>query len=330
LGETDAALAAYDQALSICPPDPVLHANRARTLLAAGQLVEGFDEFKFRWEPMGLTHYPAPIGQGEPLPGKTLFVFAEQGLGDTLQFVRFLSPARQRVGRLILECQPPLRSLLALSQCADALVASGEEPPAFDCYVLLLHLPAIFRVTLNTIPAVVPYLSSGATASLPFTRAKDLKVGLACAGNPALPDDPIRSLQLSQLAGLFDVPGVGFYNLQWHLPEPDQDHFCRVPLINVMAGVENFATTAAIVDRLDLVISADTAVAHLTGALDKPVWTLLPDSPDWRWLFHCKDTSWYPTMRLFRQRRGDGWEPVVAEVAEALKSAVAGGGASYL
>jgi Tfp pilus assembly protein PilF len=320
LGELDEALAAYDQALSISPDDPVIHANRGRTLLAAGQLDEGFHEFQFRWEPMGLRHYAAPIWAGESLPGKTLFVFAEQGMGDTLQFVRFLPQARKRVGRLILECQPPLRSLLGHSQCADALVVSGEEPPAFDCYVPLLHLPAIFHVTLDTLPAAVPYLSFGATATLPITPGEYLKVGLVWAGNPALRDDPIRSLRLSQLAGLFDIPGVRFYNLQWHLPEHDEDYFCNAPLINVMEGVKSFETTAAIMDRLDLVISVDTAVAHLAGALGKRVWTLLPDSPDWRWLLHRNDTPWYPTMRLFRQPQGAGWEPVVAEVAEELKS----------
>jgi len=320
LGELDEALAAYDQALSISPGDPVIHANRGRALLAAGQLDEGFHEFQFRWEPMGLRHYAAPIWAGESLPGKTLFVFAEQGMGDTLQFVRFLPQARKRVGRLILECQPPLRSLLGHSQCADALVVSGEEPPPFDCYVPLLHLPAIFHVTLDTLPATVPYLSFGATATLPITPGEYLKVGLVWAGNPALRDDPIRSLRLSQLAGLFDIPGVRFYNLQWHLPEHDKDYFCNAPLINVMEGVKSFETTAAIMDRLDLVISVDTAVAHLAGALGKRVWTLLPDSPDWRWLLHRNDTPWYPTMRLFRQSQGGGWEPVVAEVAEELKS----------
>jgi Tfp pilus assembly protein PilF len=323
LGETDAALAAYARALALCPDDPVLHANRGRTLLAAGQLDEGFHEFQFRWEPMGLRRHPAPVWDGEPLPGQTLFLFAEQGLGDTLQFVRFLPRARKLVGRLVLECQPPLLPLLAHSDCADVLLTPGQAPPPFACYAPLLHLPAIFHTTLETIPAAVPYLTPGVTTRLPATPAGHLKVGLAWAGNPALRDDAIRSLPLAQLTGLFEVPGVSFFNLQWQLPKPDQDCFRTAPLLNVMAGVQDFAATAAIVDRLDLVISADTAVAHLAGALGKPVWTLLPDSPDWRWLLQRADTPWYPTMRLFRQPRGGGWATVVKQVAGELLKAVA-------
>jgi len=319
LGELDEALAAYDRALVLCPDDAVAHANRGRTLLAAGRLDEGFPEFEFRWEPLGLRHYPLPVWKGDPLPGKTLFVFAEQGMGDTVQFVRFLSLARERVGTLVLECQPPLQSLLEHSRCADVVIATGEEPPPFDCHAPLLHLPSIFRTTLETIPVHVPYLTPTATVPLPATRADALKVGLAWAGNPALLDDAIRSIPLAQMADILHVPGVSFFSLQLKIPARDEAFFHSANLINMMKPGMDFEITAAIIDQLDLVISVDTAVAHLAGALAKPVWTLLPNSPDWRWLLHRTDTPWYPTMRLFRQPRSGGWQPVVTTVAAELQ-----------
>ncbi len=169
LGQTEEALGAYDRALAITPDDPVVRANRGRTLLAGGRLAEGFWEFEFRWEPLGLRRYPQPVWNGEMLPNRTLFVFAEQGMGDTLQFVRYLPRARERVGRVVLECQPPLQSLLAHSRCADQVIAMGAETPPFDCYVPLLHLPAIFQTSLETVPAEVPYLTPATTRALPET-----------------------------------------------------------------------------------------------------------------------------------------------------------------
>jgi len=319
LGDLDAALAAYARALALAPNDPVLHANRGRTLLAAGRLAEGFREFQFRWEPLGLRHYPQPVWDGAPMPGKTLFVFAEQGLGDTLQFVRFLPLARERVGRLVFECQPPLQSLLQAAACADHLLATGETPPPFDAYVPLLHLPAIFQTTLEAIPAAVPYLITPARTALPAAPAGNLRVGLAWAGNPALRDDAIRSIPLDQLAPVLAVPRVSFFSLQWKIPARDEACFRASPLVNLMEAVKDFADTAALVQHLDLVISADTAVAHLAGALGRPVWTLLPASPDWRWLLHRADTPWYPTMRLFRQAERNQWAQPVTRVAETLR-----------
>jgi len=335
LGAVEGSLAAYARALALCPEDPVLHANRGRLLLAAGRLAEGFREFEYRWQPLGLRRYSQPVWRGEPLPGKTLLVFAEQGLGDTLQFVRFLPAARERVGRLVLECQPPLRSLLEQSHCGADIVIAGEDretgdgsgaatlgrrgvtPIAFDAYVPLLHLPSIFQVTLATIPPV-PRLQSTAAVTLPETPPGQRRVGLVWAGNPALRDDAIRSIPLAQLEELFRVPGVTWFNLQRHLPARDEAAFRASPLIQIMASVQDFATTAAMINQLDLVISVDTAVAHLAGALGKPVWTLLPSSPDWRWLRDRTDTPWYPTMRLFRQPRVGGWSPVVAAAVKDL------------
>jgi Flp pilus assembly protein TadD len=322
LGDLDEALAAYARALAGRPDDPVIHANRGRTLLAAGRLDEGFREFEFRWEPLGLRHYPQPVWQGEPLPGKTLFVFAEQGIGDTIQFVRYLRLARERVGRIVLECHTPLQSLLTHSRCADVVIAADEEPPPFDVYAPLLHLPSIFRTTLETVPASVPYLSSITTVSLPAMPKHNLKVGLAWAGNPDFLDDAIRSIPLEQFANMLGIGGVSFFSLQLNIPARDESFFRSSSLINLMPQVQNFEDTANLIARLDLVISVDTAVAHLAGALAKPVWTLLPHPPDWRWLLHRTDTPWYPTMRLFRQSRTGDWQPVLARAAAELQSLI--------
>ena len=257
--------------------------------------------------------------RGEPLPGKTLFVFAEQGVGDTIHFVRYLRLARPAVGRIILACHPPLKSLLTHSHCADVVIGQEEAPPPFDRYVPLLHLPGVFNTVLESIPATVPYLVPEGAHPLPAAPAGHLKVGLTWAGNPAFLDDAIRSVPLEQFAGILGLAGVSFFSLQLDVPAPDEAFFQSSSLINAMAGVKNFEDTANLIQQLDLVISVDTAVAHLAGALGKPVWTLINRSPDWRWLLQRTDSPWYPTMRLFRQPHSGGWQPVLAQVAAELQ-----------
>ncbi|HEV2694946.1 MAG TPA: tetratricopeptide repeat-containing glycosyltransferase family protein [Verrucomicrobiae bacterium] len=316
------AIAAYDRALAGRPDDAVIRANRGRTLLAAGRLAEGFRDHEFRWEPLGLRRYPQPVWRGEHLPGKTLFVFAEQGVGDTIHFVRYLRLARSRVGRIILACQPSLISLLEHSACADVIIGAADAPPPFDTYVPLLHLPGVFNTTLESIPATVPYLSPEGAIPLPSTPTGHLKVGLTWAGNPAFLDDAIRSIPLVGFAGILDISGVSFFSMQLNVPADDEAFFQSSSLIKTMTGVKNFEETANLIRQLDLVISVDTAVAHLAGALGKPVWTLINRSPDWRWMLQRTDSPWYPTMRLYRQQRSEGWEPVLAQVAGELRKLV--------
>lgn len=318
LCELDEALAAYDRALASCPDDARIRANRGRAFLLAGRLEEGFREFEFRWQALGLRTFPKPVWRGENLPDKTLFIFAEQGHGDTIQFVRYLKMARPRVGKIVLECQPALKPLLQNSGCADSIVAAGETLPPFDCYAPLLHLPSIFRTTLETVPPASPYLKSSKKIKLPATPAGNLKIGLVWAGNPGYLDDAIRSIPLNLFAEILKTSHVSFFNLQLNIPAPDKVSFQSSPILNLMASAKDFNDTAAIIAGLDLVISVDTAVAHLAGALGKPVWTLLPTPPDWRWLLHRADTPWYPSMRLFRQTTAGSWQPVVAEVVAAL------------
>lgn len=323
LGRLEESIAAFDRALEIRPDCPETRVNRSIALLTAGQLELGFREYEWRWQTLEPRKYPQPVWKGEPIAGKTLFVFAEQGLGDTIQFIRYLPQARERAARVVLECQTPLKSLLEASGCADIIIACGEPPPAFDYYVPLLDLPGIFHTTLETIPATIPYLFAPPGGSLPATPAGNLKVGLVWAGNPELRDDAARSIQLEALAPLLQTPNVSFFSLQLGIPARDESFFrSLVNMANMAGQLRTFQDTAGVINGLDLVVSVDTAVAHLAGALGKPVWTFIPASSDWRWLLDRTDTPWYPTMRLFRQPQTGDWQPAILRLAQALRCLV--------
>jgi hypothetical protein len=219
---------------------------------------------------------------------------------------------------VILESQAPLRSLLEQSGVADQVTVPGESPPPCEAYVPLMQLPAIFGSTLATIPAAIPYLAVRVQARLPAGPANELKVGVAWAGNRAFRNDALRSMPLKQMLPLLAAPEVRFFSLQMEMARGDQADFRSSKLVPMMDQARDFADTGAIMEQLDLIISVDTAVAHLAGALGRPVWVLLPDPPDWRWLTDRDDTPWYPTMRLFRQKNQEGWGPLISRVAEAL------------
>jgi Tfp pilus assembly protein PilF len=322
LGRVDEAVSAYQRALALAPDDPVIHTNFGTALLTGGRLKEGFREYALYRRSGARRAGRQSIWRGEPLPGKTLLIYAEQGLGDTIQFVRYLKLVRERVARIVLECQPPLRALLQQSGCADLLISSGDAPPPFDAGAALLDLPAIFETTLDTVPAKIPYLFASRKVPLPQTPAGRFKVGLAWAGNPHFPDDATRSMPVNELAPLLKIPGVSFFNLQKNFRPGDETFLRSAAILNPMDSVQDFADTAAVVAQLDLIVTVDTAVAHLAGALGKPVWLLLPRAADWRWLLDRTDTPWYPTVRLFRQNTLGNWQPVIAEVGAGLKQLV--------
>jgi len=320
LNRLEDSLAAYDQALAIDPSYSLARYGRALSLLAAGRLTEGFREYN-QWRSHGIKprNFPRPIWQGEPIPGKTLFLHAEQGFGDAILYARLLRPARERAGKVILECRPELKTLFTHSGIAEVLIAFGEEIPTFDYFASQASLPGILGVAIDTIPNEVPYLRSPRQAMLSSDPAGKLKVGLAWAGNPTHHNDAARSIRLEELTRLRLVPGVTFYSLQKPIPERDEACFRSWPgLMDLSGNFNDFLATAAAVSEMDLVIAVDTAIAHLAGALGKPVWTLLPMAPDWRWLLDRQDTPWYPTMRLFRQTRRNLWSQVISRVADEL------------
>jgi hypothetical protein len=271
--------------------------------------------------------FPTPPWDGSPLDGRTILVHAEQGLGDTMQFLRYVPLVRRRGGRVILVCQPPLMRLLSRVPGIERLVAWGEPLPEYDVQVPLMSLPGLFGTTLETVPAEVPYLDAE-PALVEAWRHRlgsyaGFQVGIVWQGNPRFRFDRLRSIPLAQFAPLARVPGVHLLSLQ---KGPGRDQLAALPgsfpvtdlghQLDETTGA--FLDTAAVMKNLDLVITSDTVAAHLAGALGVPVWVALHDVPDWRWLLDREDSPWYPTMRLFRQTRPGQWEEVFERIAAAL------------
>lgn len=320
------SIKAYDQALAIDPTYAMAGYGRAISLLAAGRLTDGFRAYNL-WRTHGIKprQFVVPEWQGAPIPGKTLFLHAEQGFGDAIQYIRFIPQVRERAAKVILECRPELKTFFTRCSAADVVIAYGETIPPFDYFTSLVSLPGILGVTLSTIPNQVPYVKMSVAGQLPPAPAGQLKVGIVWAGNPWHHNNAARSLHLEQLAPILQVPGVAFYSLQLPVPASDETLFRSLSNLRDLSGqFASFLETAAAVAGLDLIIAVDTAVAHLAGAMAKPVWTLLPFAPDWRWLRDREDTPWYPTMRLFYQKQRGQWQPVIARVAEELSRLAAG------
>jgi Tfp pilus assembly protein PilF len=335
-GDPAGALDAYAAAVAADPLLVEAHVNHGMQLLLAGRFAEGWAEFEWR------LRYPeysgadaaakAPRWDGAPLDGRTILLDAEQGFGDALQFLRYAPVAAARGGRVIVRCAPELGALVAGAEGVSAVVRRGEPLPAFDCYSPLPSMPAVLGTTLETIPGAVPYVRADAGKAAQWkaklgSSGPERKVGLVWASQSGHRTAPDKSLPLEALAPLAAVPGVRFYSLQ----KGDAARQLRRPppgmAITDLAGeLHDFSDTAAAVAGLDLVISVDTAVAHLAGALGRPTWTLLKQVPDWRWLLERSDSPWYPTMRLFRQARPGSWQEPAAALAEALRQFVAKAG----
>jgi hypothetical protein len=252
-----------------------------------------------------------------PAAGRRILLFWEQGLGDTLQFLRYVKLVAAKGGEVVLWVQPPVAPLLADWLGVTVVAGTEADLPQFDVQCSLLSLPRLFATRPDCIPGAVPYLKPPTVWP---RRTGALQVGLAWSGRAAHRNDANRSVALAALAPVLAVPGCDFHVLQTEIRAADADSAAQWPqLIDRHAELHDFADTAALVAGLDLVISVDTAVAHLAGALGVPLWLLLPAVPDWRWLLGRDDSPWYPTARLFRQRRAGAWEPVVARVAAALR-----------
>ena len=321
LNRVDESISVYDRALAANPDELLALYGRAISCLMAGRLREGYRDYECRWRKIPQRDFPQPVWRGETQPGKTLFLHAEQGFGDAIQNVRLVAQARERVGRVILECRPELKRLFAYSRCADVVIAHGEPIPPFDCFTSLQSLPLCLDLALETIPARVPYLRAPPFANLPPPPPRHVKVGIVWAGNPGHHDDAERSLRLEQFAPILHVPRVAFYSLQLSVPARDAELLRSTPaIVDLCSKSHDFLDTASAVAEMDLVIAVDTAVAHLAGALARPVWTLVRQPADWRWMLDRSDTPWYPTMRLFRQTQRGQWQPVIEQVAQALRS----------
>ena len=300
-------------------------------LLATGQFEEGWHYYEWRPSLRGSTRrFSVPLWDGKPSADRVLLLHAEQGLGDTLQFCRY-APLVGAGIPVILEVQPALRNLLSCLPGVVGIVAAGESPPPYDAHFPLMSMPRLIGSTVDTIPSSVPYLSADPQRQLAWRRRLSslggaAKVGLVWAGRheaegPASAAmDRRRSIALAQMSVFADIEGVCFVSLQkgpaaaqaTHPPE-------RLTVYDFTEALTDFADTAALVDELDLIISVDTAVAHLAGALGKPTWMLDRFDSCWRWLVDRDDSPWYPTLRLFRQPLAGDWASVMAAVRGALR-----------
>lgn len=325
LGRSEEALQCYESVLAISPQNAKTRYNRAAHLLRAGDLVNGFADYEFRFAAIkgaDNRNYSQPRWDGSPLKGRSILVYCEQGLGDALMFARYL-PLLSRLGaRVILEVQEPLIRLLSLVEGVENVVAKSSTPPVTDVHIPLLSLPFMFQTTLDSIPNQVPYISPPddlvATWRARVSQSsRTLNVGLVWTGK-AHPY-PNRSCSPEHLAPLLSLPGVCFYSLQ--VGDQERNPLSREyvdAVVDLTREVRDFADSAALIANLDLVVTIDTAVAHLAGALGKPVWVMLPAAADWRWLLDRNDSPWYPSMRLFRQPQAGDWATVVNEVVKVL------------
>ena len=327
LNRYDEAHASYDRALAIDPRDDRARFNRGLARLVRGDLAGGLADFESRWTgsdtQAGRRDLGAPQWSGdELLQGRTILLHAEQGLGDAIQFARYVPEVARRGATVLLEAHRGLAPLLAQLPGVSLTIARGDPLPAFDLHCPLMSLALAFGTTLETIPREVPYLHAPA-AHLERWRTRlgprrRPRVGLAWSGSTTLRNDRNRSIPLARLDAVRQLP-LDFFSLQQEVRDADLPALSSGPAITQFgAELEDFRDTAALVHLMDLVISVDTAVAHLAGALARPTWVLLPWSPDWRWLLERDDSPWYPTARLWRQPRAGDWDSVIALVAAEL------------
>lgn len=331
LHRSDAAFAAYDEAVNTDPDYAEAHYHRGSALLLHGKLEAGWRDFEHRWKVQArASDKPVLKGaewHGEPLEGRSIVVYSEQGLGDTIQFARFLKPVIERGGKLTFLCHPNLKRLFRSLAGEFEITGTVEGDRHFDFQCALMSIP--HRLGLETIPDEVPYLKAEEALVEKWRErigGKAYKVGIAWQGNPIGQIDRGRSVPLVEFAPLAALPGIRLISLQRH---HGLKQLGRLPSdMNVETlgafdeGDAAFVDTAAIMQCLDLIVVSDSAAAHLAGALDKPVWVALKDIPDWRWMLARPDSPWYPTMRLFRQTAAGDWHAVFAQMAEALRHEV--------
>jgi tetratricopeptide (TPR) repeat protein len=317
----DEANLSYAQALALRPNYAQARFNAAAQYLLLGDFARGWKEYGWRWETeqqrVSRRDFPQPIWTGgEPIESKTILLHHEQGYGDTIQFCRYVPLVAERGARVVLEVASAQIDLMRTLAGVSEIVAKGTMLPDFDLHCPLGTLPSAFETRLETIPAKVPYLGAQAEDMDKWGRRLGprtrLRVGINWAGSAAFVGDTTRSIGLSRLLPVTSVDGVQFFSLQKDLRPDDAGTLQNSPGIIQLGGeMATFADAAAIVSMMDLVISSDTAVVHLAGAMGKPVWVLLQFVPDWRWLLDRDDSPWYPTMRLFRQTRPGDWGTVV-------------------
>jgi Flp pilus assembly protein TadD len=330
--KTVEAEAGYQIALWLQPDSVSTHWNRALAWLQAGNFERGWPEYEWRWRRKQTPPrpFPRPSWDGSPLAGRTILLHTEQGLGDMLQFIRYAALVKAQGATVVVQCPPFLIPLFARTPGIDRLVSEAAPLPEFDVHSPFMSLPGLTGTTLSTVPAKVPYLFVD-PERIARWRGKlrgsgKFKVGIVWQGNPHHAWDHHRSFPLSQFAALAALENVQLVSLQKGPGREQLDNLHEFEVMDIGAGLEAsgdaYVDTAAVMCNLDLVISADTATAHLAGGLGVKTWIALSAKSDWRWLFRREDSPWFPTLRLFRQRVLDDWPPVFERMAETLKQAL--------
>ena len=325
-GRHEEALSCYQKAIQLNPDDAAAHWNLSNVLLLLGKYAEGWSEFEwFRKTEDCIKrqrNFTQPVWNGSDIQNRTILLHAEEGFGDTLQFIRYASLVADRGANVIIECQKELVSLVKNIEGIKDVVPDGGPLSAFDIHCPLMSLPGIFHTTLEDIPARMPYLTADPSSVEKWGRrlqhdGSPLKIGLIWSGG-GLPLK--KSASLDMFSPLGKLKDVTFYSLQKGPPaEQAKNSPEGMIFVDYTDELHDFSDTAAFIENLDLVISVDTAVAHLSGALGKPVWTLLPFVPDWRWLLDREDSPWYPSMKLFRQPSLEDWKSVIDKVLDNLR-----------
>lgn len=331
MGQPREAVAMFERGLRVAPDDGKLHWNLSLALLALGDLRRGFAEYEWRWKapsfPSRRRNFEPPQWDGLPMPGRTLLVHTEQGMGDVLQFLRFLPAIVERSrARVVFECHEPLLPLVRGMPGVAQFVRRLDDPlPPFDRHLPLMSAAYVLRIgSLDALPRQVPYIPVPEASVLPLGDPEPgvMRIGFVWGGNPQFPGDGERSTDLDAFRPLFRVPGTRFYSLQKGAREPE---LAAAPpeVVRLSDRIRDFRDTAAAMRQLDLVITTCTSVVHLAGALGRPVWVVLSSQPDWRWLIGRNDSPWYPTARLFRQPAPGDWASVFQAVRQALEAEVA-------
>lgn len=329
-GMLNAAIGTNRNAIAIRPDYPEAHFNLSLVLLTAGQFLDGWQEYEWRWrggiKELKPQEFKKPRWQGEDPTGKTLLLYAEQGLGDTLQFARFVSQLAMRGARVILVIPRELVALMRSLPGVAAVVTGGDKIPSYDFHLPLMSVPSVLGTTEQDLPGEIPYLLADPERVRAWRERlgrEGFKVGIVWQGRPDVKIDKGRSVPLRSFAPIADQPGVRLISLQKKHGLDQMDALPQGMKVETLgadfdAGSDAFLDTAAVMMSLDLIISSDTSVAHLAGALGRPVWTALKLVPDWRWQFEREDSPWYPTARLFRQRRYDDWDEVFSRINNEL------------
>jgi tetratricopeptide (TPR) repeat protein len=325
------AIRSYERALELEPGNGHYHWNYSNALLLAGDYDKGWKEYEWRWQAPELKKprpdFPGPAWQGEDIAGKTILLHGEQGFGDVIQFIRYASLVADRGARVLFVSPPQLARLVSNAKGISQVAGVGQPLPGFDLHFPLLSLARAFNTRLSTVPSSVPYIRADDTLVAAWRARmendKSFRVGVIWGGRTTHPQDRKRSCALSDLAPIARSRGVQLYSLQKGEQAAQAKSPHAMSLIDWTDELGDFADTAALMANLDLIISVDTAGAHLAGALGRPVWLLNRYQTEWRWLLDREDSPWYPTMRIFRQPRLGDWQTVMESVAAELEQLAA-------